>query len=110
MKKFKGRYSKEDIFRMVEEEDVEFISKYYKDSETILNCLTRTKGKQLKCGLLDNGLFIDFDGRVLVCCGYRRDDAVLPFNYIDTPLKLIQQERRKSYICRECVAHNLEWQ
>ena len=92
------------------EEDVEFISKYYKDSETILNCLPRTKGKQLKCGLLDNGLFIDFDGRVLVCCGYRRDDAVLPFNYIDTPLKLIQQERRKSYICRECVAHNLEWQ
>ena len=53
--------------------------------------------------------FIDWNGDVELCCSIRKDDAILPFSYLDTPLSVIQKERYNHYICKECVAHNLEW-
>lgn len=57
MKKFKGRYSKEDIFRMVEEEDVEFIRLQFTDIFGVLKNMAITSSQLAKA--LDNQCMFD---------------------------------------------------
>lgn len=92
-----------------EPEDIKFITSYYENYKEILLPLSTDYGKDKYCGLLEEGLFIDWDGRVLLCCTMRREDAKLPFYYLDVSLEQIKEERKKHYICNECIAHNLEW-
>ena len=57
MKKFEGRYSKEDIFRMVEEEDVEFIRLQFTDIFGVLKNMAITSSQLAKA--LDNQCMFD---------------------------------------------------
>ena len=57
MKKFEGRYSKEDIFRMVEEEDVEFIRLQFTDIFGVLKNMAITSSQLGKA--LDNQCMFD---------------------------------------------------
>ena len=57
MKKFKGRYSKEDIFRMVEEEDVAFIRLQFTDIFGVLKNIAITSSQLAKA--LDNQCMFD---------------------------------------------------
>jgi len=57
MKKFKGRYSKEDVFRMVEEEDVEFIRLQFTDIFGVLKNVAITSSQLAKA--LDNKCMFD---------------------------------------------------
>ncbi len=57
MKKLEGRYSKEDIFRMVEEEDVEFIRLQFTDIFGVLKNMAITSSQLAKA--LDNQCMFD---------------------------------------------------
>lgn len=85
-------------------EDIEFINKYYDDPDSIMNCVP-DYDREYRCEYFENGLFIDWDGRVMLCCTVRRDDAVMPYSYLDKSIEEINRDRYNHYICKHCVAY-----
>lgn len=91
-------------------DDIQFIQKYYDNYNEILNPKVINEDiTNINCNLLDNGLFIDYDGKIILCCSALRDDAKLDLNYLDNSIEYIQEERRKNYICNFCKRYGFQY-
>lgn len=83
------------------DDDRNFINTYYSNPDDILHTLSMPKGIN-RCGYLDDGLFVDYDGKVLLCCSIMHKEGIYG-NYLQNSLEDINNERRKSWICKKCM-------
>ena len=89
-------------------EDKKFIEQYYSNSKEILNKLPIKNKNASGCGYLDEGLFIDYNGDVILCCSVMHKDAVFG-NYLSKDLDEINKSRKCSWICKACMEHGTNW-
>ncbi|MCH5248864.1 MAG: radical SAM protein [Lachnospiraceae bacterium] len=84
-------------------DDIEFINTYYEYPNKILDEKV-PDAPIYECGYLDNGLFIDYDGKMLLCCVPMHKDAIYT-DYLSSNMDEINQKRRSNWICHECMRH-----
>ena len=92
------------------ESDIEFIKKYYDDYDKILNPpIINNDISNIHCNMLENSIFIDYDGKIILCCSTLRNNEILDINYLDVSIEKIQAERKKSLICKKCKEYGFQF-
>lgn len=92
--------------------DIEFINAMYYDAEKYLEPKKKEWDNSMTCGYLDDdmkSLFIDWDGSVMLCCNFRSDDSIFPYSYLDVSIDRILEDRRKHYLCKECMEYGFSY-
>ncbi len=94
--------------------DLQFIDKYCIVNESLQGVTDRESENHgpLTCGYLEEtnkSLFIDHDGKVMLCCNFRSDDAIFDYTYLDTPISVIQEDRCKHFLCKACIKNGLNY-
>ena len=57
--------------------------------------------------MIDNALFVDWDGNIILCCQSLREKGLLNVSYLDTTMEEIQSLREKQEICSWCKKNGL---
>lgn len=84
-----------------------FIKDYYDDGETILKIPEKQWVKDERvCRNFKDKLFIDYDGRVMLCELFHRDGIYK--NYLDVSMEDIQEWRQNHWICQRCRSYGMD--
>lgn len=86
------------------EEDRKFIESYYDDAKRILQ-IPGEQELQGECRNHRDKLFIDFDGRVMLCELFHKDGIYQ--NYLDVSYDEIQKWRKEHWICQRCRRYGM---
>lgn len=81
------------------EEDKKFIRSYYENAEEILT-VPSPKYPEGECRNYRDKLFIDYDGKVMLCELFHREGIYK--SYLDTSYEEIQNWRKQHFICQRC--------
>ena len=85
--------------------DRKFLKTYYEHPEDYLALYTTEEQLDKKCRNIENKLFIDYDGNIMLC-ELLHHDAVYQ-NYLDVSRKMIYQWRKSHALCIQCRKHGL---
>ena len=82
-------------------QDKEFISKYYPNPDIYLN--NQDYGDATKeCARITDFLFVDWDGKIILCCQTLHDKCLMGINYLDVSIEEIQEARKNHPVCVWC--------
>lgn len=87
------------------EKDLTFLQSWYRNYESYLAFNTSDYYVNSRCRNIDNKLFIDYNGNIMLCELLHRDGIYK--NYLNCSMEEINKWRTEHYICRQCRSHGL---
>lgn len=85
--------------------DMEFLKSCYHNYESYPAFDTSDYYINSRCRNIDNKLFIDYDGNIMLCELLHKDGIFK--NYLECSMEEILDWRNTHYICRQCRSHGL---
>ncbi len=81
---------------------------YCIDAKTIIEPIEE-EGR-FACSYLDENnksLFVDWDGKVILCCYFRADESFFSYSFLDVSMENIQRDRQSHALCKKCMEYGL---
>lgn len=87
------------------DKDMEFLKSRYHNYESYLAFDTSKYYINSRCRNIDNKLFIDYNGDIMLCELLYKDGIFR--NYLECSMEEIYDWRNRHYICQQCKSHGL---
>ena len=88
-------------------DDISFVNSVYKEPGSKLHPdLVDESIRKLRCEFIENSLWINYKGDVILCCNVLDDRAVYG-NYLDCNVNNINKQREKSEFCIMCKKYGM---